>query len=123
MTLRADYTWTIARDDIADEELLRRPKNKASLTANWQATPRLNLAASVLYVSSWVDGNRNFSISRLTASPYSVTNIAASYRLSRALTLFGRIDNLLDRRQLRKPVGFQRPGLGAFAGMKVDLGG
>ncbi len=120
LALRADYTWTIARDDTADEELLRRPRNKASLTADWQATPRLDLSATVLYVSAWVDGNRDFSISRLTASPYSVTNIAASYRLTRTVTVFGRINNLFDR-HYEQPVGFDGPGLGAYAGLKIDL--
>ena len=33
LNLRADYTYTEARDDLTGQELLRRPKNKASLTA------------------------------------------------------------------------------------------
>jgi outer membrane cobalamin receptor len=31
LNLRADYTYTEARDDLTGQELLRRPKNKASL--------------------------------------------------------------------------------------------
>jgi vitamin B12 transporter len=120
LTLRADYTWTIAKDDITNEELLRRPKNKASLAATWRTSERLTLATSLLYVSSWVDGNRDFSIQRLQASPYFVAKIAASYDLGHGLTIFGRIDNLLDR-QYQDPVGFQRPGLGAVAGLKLNL--
>jgi vitamin B12 transporter len=120
LTLRADYTWTIAKDDITDEELLRRPKNKASLAANWRTSERLTLSASLLYVSSWVDGNRAFSIPRLEASPYFVANLAAGYDLGHGVTIFGRINNVLDR-QYQDPVGFLRPGLGAFAGVKVNL--
>jgi vitamin B12 transporter len=120
LTLRADYTWTIAKDDVTDEELLLRPKNKASLAASWRATDRLTLSATLLYVSSFVDGNRDFSIPRLEASPYSVANIAAAYDLGHGVTLFGRVDNLLDR-HYQDPVGFLRPGIGAFAGVRINL--
>jgi vitamin B12 transporter len=120
VTLRADYTWTIAKDDVTDEELLLRPKNKASVAANWRATDRLTLSASLLYVSSFVDGNRDFSIPRLEASPYSVANIAAAYDLGHGVTLFGRVDNLLDR-HYQDPVGFLRPGIGAFGGVRINL--
>ena len=40
LTLRGDYTFTIAKDDILDEPLVRRPKHKASLNATWQVTER-----------------------------------------------------------------------------------
>ena len=120
LNLRVDYTHTIARDDIADQELLRRPKAKASLLTTWRPTDRLSLSASVLYVGAWVDGNRDFSIPRLMASPYATTNVAVEYSLGKGVTLFARIDNLLDRRY-QDPVGFDKPGLGAFGGARVSL--
>ena len=52
---------------ILHQELLRRPKHKATVSANWQASDALSVNASVLYVGSWVDGNRDFSIPRLRA--------------------------------------------------------
>ena len=120
VALRADYTWTIARDDVARQELLRRPKNKASLTATWRANDRLSLSASALYVGARIDGNRDFSIPRLTASPYATFNLAGSYDLGGGVTLFGRINNLLDRRY-QDPAGFDKPGIGAFGGVRVNL--
>jgi vitamin B12 transporter len=120
VNLRADYTWTIARDDVHREELLRRPRNKATLSAQWSATRRLRLTASMLYVGAWVDGNRDFSIPRLTASPYATVNVAGDYDLGHGLTLFARVDNLLDRRY-EEPVGFDKPGIGAYGGLRVAL--
>jgi vitamin B12 transporter len=120
VNLRADYTWTIARDDIARQELLRRPRNKATLSASWSATSRLRLSASVLYVGAWVDGNRDFSIQRLMASPYATVNLAGDYDIGHGLTLFARIDNLLDRRY-EEPVGFDKPGIGAYGGVRLAL--
>jgi vitamin B12 transporter len=120
LTLRADYTYTQATDDGTGEELLRRPKHKASLNAAWQATRALSINATVLTVSSWIDGNRDFSIPRLTAPGYTVVNLAASFDLSKHFALFGRVDNLFDR-HYQNPVGFLHPPLGAFAGIRANL--
>jgi vitamin B12 transporter len=120
LTLRADYTYTEATDDILDEELLRRPKHKGSLTASWQATQPLSLAATIATVSAWIDGNRDFSIPRLRAPGYTVVNLAASYDINAHLVLFGRVENLLDR-HYQNPVGFLQPTTGVFAGIKAKL--
>jgi vitamin B12 transporter len=120
LSLRADYTWTIARDDIARQELLRRPKNKASVSATWQASPRLRLAASLVYKGAWVDIDRAFQVPRLTASPYAVLNLSGDYQISPGLTLFARIDNALNR-HFEEPVGFDKPGIGVFGGVRLAL--
>ncbi|MFC0218533.1 TonB-dependent receptor plug domain-containing protein [Pseudochelatococcus lubricantis] len=115
--LRADYTFTLARDDVARQELLRRPRHKASFTARWQATEKLGLSATALYVGAWVDGNRDFSIPRLRTSGYATVNVAVDYKAADSTVLFARVDNLFDRRY-ENPVGFLRPGLGVYAGLR-----
>ena len=120
VTLRLDYTFTEANDDILHQQLLRRPKHKVTANAAWQATPRLSLNTTLLTVSSWVDGNRDFSIPRLNAPAYTTVDIAASYDVTAMLAVFGRVNNLLDRRY-ENPVGFLQPGLGAFAGIRLKL--
>ena len=122
LDLRADYTWTIAKDVEAGLELVRRPKNKASGTATWRATDRLTLSAAALYVGSWVDANRSFSIARLNADPFATFNLAAEYRATVNTVIYGRIDNLFDRRY-EDPVGFLQPGIGAFVGVRLKFGG
>ena len=120
LTLRLDYTYTEATDDILHEELLRRPKHKASLNGTWQATQRLSLNATLLSVSSWVDGNRDFSIPRLDAPGYTTVNLAGNFDVTNRLSVFARIDNLVDR-HYQNPIGFLQPSLGAYAGIKVKL--
>jgi vitamin B12 transporter len=118
--VRGDYTYTDAIDDTTGLELLRRPKHKASLNLIWLPTDRLSFSATMLYVGSQVDGNRSFSIQRLDADPYFLVNLAADYDLGKGVTLFARIDNLFDRRY-ESPTGFQRPGFGVFAGIRVNF--
>jgi vitamin B12 transporter len=120
LTLRLDYTYDEATDDILHEELLRRPKNKATLNARWQASSTLSFNTDVLYVGNWIDGNRDFTIPRLDAPGYVTVNIAADYQLTAQLALEARIDNLLDR-HYEEPVGFLQPSIGIFAGLKARL--
>ncbi len=79
VSLRVDYTYLVARDDIAQQELLRRPKTKIDFTAVWRPTDKLTLSATGLYVGARVDGNRDFSTPRLTAGPYAVFGVAGEY--------------------------------------------
>jgi vitamin B12 transporter len=120
LTLRGDYTITLAKDDILDQPLLRRPKHKASVNATWQATNAAALSTTLLYVGPWQDVSRAGTATGLDVNGYTVVNLAASYDLGRGVTGFGRIDNLLDRRY-QDPLGFRRPGFGAFAGVRVAL--
>lgn len=120
LSLRLDYTYTEATDDAAQQELLRRPKHKGTLNVGWRPHEALLVDLDVLAVSSWVDGNRDFSIPRLDAPPYTTVNLAAALDVSRTLTVFGRVDNLLDR-HYENPVGFLQPRLGLFAGVRAKL--
>jgi vitamin B12 transporter len=118
--LRANYTYTDATDDTTGLELLRRPKHRASLNATWRPIDRLSLSTTMIYVGSQVDGDRSFFIPRLKADPYFLVNVAAEYDAGKGVTLFARADNLFDRRY-EDPTGFQRPGFGFFAGVRVSL--
>jgi vitamin B12 transporter len=118
--LRLDYTYTEAQDLDLHEELVRRPKNKISGNVRWQAMDALSLDASLLYVGSWIDGSRDFSVSRLNAHPYFTADIAASYALTDNLALTGRVNNLFDRRY-ENPVGFLQPGVAVYAGIKASF--
>lgn len=122
LNVRADYTYTVAKNDLTDQQLVRRPKNKASLTANWQATDRLSLSSTLLYVGSWWDANRAFTEIDIKAPAFATVNLAANYLLSDNVTVFARIDNLFNK-QYEDPMGFLRPGLGVFGGIKLTAGG
>jgi vitamin B12 transporter len=121
LNLRTDYTYTIAKDDLTGEELLRRPKNKASLTANWKPIDHLTFSSTLLYVSSWLDEDRSFSFEEY-AAPFTTVNLAAEYAATDSVTYFARINNLFNK-QYEDPIGFERPGFGIFGGVKLTFGG
>ncbi len=119
LKVRGDYTATFTRDDTTDLGLLRRPANKASLSTIWTPIDRLSVSTTVLYVSSWVDISRDGSIPRLDAPAYTTVNVAANYEIDRHVTVFARINNLLNR-QYEDPIGFLQPGLGVFGGIRLS---
>jgi vitamin B12 transporter len=110
LRLRADYTFLIAKNDITDQELLRRPKHKASLDAAWHVMEAAVLSATLLYVGPWVDVNRAATMSGVRTNGYTLVNLAGSYDLGNGLTAYARIDNLLDR-HYQDPLGFRGRGL------------
>ncbi len=120
VTLRVDYTYTLALNDVIGEELLRVPKNKVTFQGTWQVTEAASLNSSVLYVGSDYDVNRADTATYLPENGYYQVNVAGSYDLGHGVTAFTRIDNLLDR-HYQYPLGFMRPGLGVFAGVRVAL--
>ena len=120
LSVRLDYTYTQATDDILHEELLRRPKHKADLNVAWQATQRLNVNATVLGTSTWIDGNRDFTIERLTAPGYVTANLAGSFDLTSHFAVYARVDNLFNH-HYEQPIGYLQPTLGAYAGLKAKF--
>jgi vitamin B12 transporter len=118
LRLRTDYTYTRAIDATTGLDLLRRPRHKYTVAVEWNPIDQLLLSATWLRVSSWIDGNRDFSIPRLTAPGYTIVNLAANYTVNPYTTVFARIDNLLNE-QYQNPTGFDRPGFGIFGGVRV----
>lgn len=118
LAVRADYTTTVTRDETTGLGLLRRPGNKLSVSAIWSPVERLTLSTTVLRVGSWIDISRDGSIPRLDAPGYTTVNLAANYKVDDHVTVFGRIDNLFDRRY-EDPIGFEHPGFGIFGGVRV----
>jgi vitamin B12 transporter len=78
------------------------------------------VSATALYVGPWVDISRSGSVSGLTASGYTLVNLAGSYDLGHGVTAFSRITNLLNQ-HYQDPIGFYHPGFGVFAGLRFNF--
>lgn len=120
-SVRADYTYTVAKDATTQLDLLRRPRDKFSISATLQATTALLLSATFIYTGPWVDTNRAGTATNLTASGYTLLNLAATYDFGHGISGFGRINNALNV-HYQNPLGFEQPGLGVFGGVKVAFG-
>jgi vitamin B12 transporter len=114
----ADYTFTRAIDASTGIQLLRRPKQKWSVTATWLPIDPITLSATVLHVSDWLDATRDGTQSGIVAPGYTVVNLRADYAINDSVKVYGRVDNLFNV-HYQNPTGFLAPGLGVFGGIRV----
>jgi outer membrane receptor protein involved in Fe transport len=83
------------------------PLHTLKLNMEWQTTPQLSLGAGVHYSSSLItQGNEDGQIGEdaddargdATIKGHTLLNLKANYQLQKGLTLFGKINNVLDTR-------------------------
>jgi vitamin B12 transporter len=120
LVLRADYTYTWAVNLEKGEQLIRRPQNRADLSAfyQWDA---LGMGLSVAYVGDRPDLDfSGGSASPVTLDPYTLVNLMASYQLDRYIKFFGRVENLFDTKY-EEVFGYGTAGLSFYAGTKISL--
>ena len=119
-SVRLDYTWTDT-EDSEGKPLLRRPKNEASLTLNYDPTEEISLSGIVHYVGSREDTIRgSFPVVRTTLGSYTTIDLAGSYHFNERWRLEGKIINLTNEEY--QPVhGYAGAGFGTFIGIKVKI--
>jgi vitamin B12 transporter len=123
LTLRVGYTYTKTEDKETGEELLRRPKNKASLDANYRFLKNANFNLGVIYVGSRDDNvydPTTYVATRVKMNDYTLVNLAAAYDVTPNIQLFGRVDNLFDENH-EDVTGYGTAGISAFGGVKVSF--
>ena len=104
---------------------LRRPRNIAGASLNYAFPDRRgNVNLTVRYNGEQLDNAFlnpvTFAPTRVTLGAYTLVNIAALYDVTKNVTLFGRIENLLDDRY-EQVFSYRSPGIGAFAGIRLQM--
>lgn len=122
LTVRGSYTWTDGEDSTG-AELVRRPKQLASLNVNYRfLDDRANANLGVVYngrTSDWAyDAFYNRQVVSLT--PYALVNLSGSYRLTDTVEAFGRIENLTDRRY-QEVWTYGTAGRAGYVGLRLSL--
>lgn len=125
--LGVSYTYTDAVEPGATgnrQREVRRPLHAASIsaTSRW-LDGRLLAHSSVSYVGKRRDDAFLAAppfVERLQLDDYKLVTIALSYEVSAALTFYGRLENALDE-DYEDVYGFNTPGAGAFAGIRVNF--
>ncbi len=120
-SLGAAYTYTDSQDDDTGEALLRRPKNKATLTAAYLPTSRIKTQLQWRVYSSRFDTDFSESTPRRTTlGGYGLVNFTVSYQVSDKVELFSRVDNIFDK-EYEDVLGFGTLGAAAYGGIKLTL--
>jgi len=114
LRLNAGYTYLDAINNDTGALLPFRPRNKVTSSVEYLVA-KLTLIAEYQYVSKRPD-----SALKRDMSSYSLVNLKGSYLLHKNLSLFVRIDNLLDR-SYEEVAGYGTPGLSVFGGVKASF--
>lgn len=123
LRLTASYTRTEAEDRDSGEDLIRIPKDRATLLADVQITPRLQWGTSLLYKGAFDDryyDSSLFSVVDARVDSSIVVNMSAHMTLNERVTVFGRIDNLFDE-EYEEIYGYGTAGRSGYAGIRVSL--
>lgn len=112
LKLTAGYTCLNAVDKDTGASLSLRPRNKFTSSVEYTLA-KLTVIGEYRYVAKRYDATLNRDL-----SPYALVNLKGSYLLYKNLSLFARIDNLLDK-AYEEAGGYGTPGISAFGGVKV----
>ena len=117
MSLSAQYTYTDAKDPEG-ELLPRRAEHVASLNFGYAFLDgKANVDLGIDYNGKQLNRKAN----PVMLDDYTLVNLAAAYKLTEWIDLFGRIDNLFDTDYEEVP-GYRTTGIGFFAGIRGTLG-
>lgn len=117
--LAVDRASTAPSPFTVGQALLNRPRHQWAIDAgatHGRATAWIRGGGRGRMLS--VEPSWGISGGLFSADGYNVWNAGASWRVSRQLEVFGRMDNLLDRRY-EEVFGFPALGRGAFGGLRV----
>lgn len=127
VSIGGSYTHLDAEDADGSPEALR-PKNQASFDVNGTFGPakRGHFSASLIYNGERLDNDfRNYFTNGFVAEKtaldaYTLVRIAAGYRISDKLELFGRLENALDA-DYEEVLSYGTAGRAIYAGLKFVL--
>lgn len=113
--IKAAYTYLDTEDKATGLRLPRRSKDKFNLSLRLSLKD-FSLTTDYIYIDGRYDDTEN---TKKLAS-YSLVNLSVSHSLTKNLTLFARIDNLLDE-DFEEAGSYGTPGLSIFGGIKISL--
>jgi vitamin B12 transporter len=114
-----NYTYTKTRNLVLNKPLRRRPRNKLSGRIYYKTDTWL-WTAEVL----WVGNRRDTDLlmdKEMHAKSYVVTNIKVQKNFSDSFNIFGRVDNLFNKK-IQDPIGYRKAGISVFVGLETTIG-
>lgn len=120
-TLSAGYTFTDAKDTASGENLLRRARHKANISASCSLGQKIDASLDMQYVGRRLDMDYSaWPATRVVLGDYLLANLALGYELSGRISLFTAIRNL-GNAKYEEVLGYGTPGISASAGIKYSL--
>ncbi|WP_429886371.1 TonB-dependent receptor plug domain-containing protein [Geoalkalibacter halelectricus] len=114
LLIQSSYTWLDALDVDAQSRLPLRPRAKVVSSVEYTFSV-VSLGTDHIYVTRRFDSSTGRDL-----SAYGLVNLRGAYALTKALSVYARIDNLFDK-DYEEAGDFGTPGFAAFGGLRVSL--
>lgn len=118
--VKVGHTYLHTQDQLTGRRLLRRPKNMINVHVDY-TTDIWDVGALLTYKGGSDDRDPLQSTQHIMGKSHQRVTIFATYHLNRCTEFFARIENALDRRNDQDPLGYQRPGMGVYGGIKMKM--
>ena len=121
LSFNVHYTYTEAKNETEGaankgKHLIYRPKHSGGASLNIKPLKKLNVNLNAQYV-----GKRYREADNSEEMPdYTLFNLAASYEVMEWLKIFGRVENLTDKKY-QSIYQYGEPGIGFYGGVKVTF--
>ena len=128
LSMRLNYTFDQTQGQwiggsATNEPLVRRPKNKGNFDIDYHFTDKATAHVNVLVFGARTDTYFNqatYKSVMTEASGYVLVNLSANYELSDEVTLFTRLDNVLNK-QYQQVWGYGTMGFTGIGGLNFKL--
>lgn len=126
LNINFNYTFNKTKDmgqnpDDRDKSLLRRPEHKAALGFTFNFTEKFSAFSEVIFIGSRDDKNYSvFPAERIKMDSYMLLNISAGYRIYNLISIYFRIENLLDA-DYQEVYGYGTAGISASTGFRIRI--
>ncbi len=122
-SLRAYYTFTDSKDHESDEQLLRRPRHSGGIVLDQRIRQGIDLNLSYRFSGERRDSDfSTWPATPVTLDGYGIVNVAANWKITPDIQLFGRIDNLFDA-EYEEILGYGIVGLSGYIGVRLGYSG
>jgi vitamin B12 transporter len=123
LQLSADYTWLDAtQPNAAGDQIMevRRPRNTGNINLNYVfLNNRANANLNISHTGKQKDTNFA-AFTTVDLGSYTLINLATSYRIIKNMSVYGKVENMLDKDYV-DIFGFQTPGVKGVVGFKIDF--
>ena len=134
VSLRSAYTWIFKMQEYkvveykgekykAKTPTLRRPKHSFNAVLNYNYAKMLNISLELNYVGERKDEVYNYPKTPylITADDFVILNFAVSYKINNYMTIFAKIENMLDNDDYAYSVEYGTAGITPWIGLKLNL--
>lgn len=114
LNLSGGYTYLDSKDRDTREPLTRRPKDKFNASIAYSKND-LSMLLGFIFV-----GKRFDSSIKKDLPSYSVTNLSINYKITKAVTIYSRIENLFDA-DYEEAGTYGTPGFSVYGGLRLSI--